>query len=273
MLEWNVRINSGGRTRTSVQCYVWIETILMIKPKTKNSQWHRLLSLKSNRHCVLFVRNHSHMHTHGHKPYRDNEASLLEVLDEGNCVLLEVGQAPVNGLGVIIWSSLLLSSFVQPFLQAVVGAGQKHHQVRGADLAENVWLVRDVKVRPMSPFIYTSCSQWYPTGSWVSRLQNGKQEVRRSRPPKESGFYFHESHTVDGKFVQDQKWCSCFCGSASFQERFMTVYVRSIIFPNPRLDRFVSQTNSHDLSQFSLAVLKKKSDNLWLECATLHCFV
>lgn len=73
--------------------------------------------------------------THRHQPHRDNEASFLEVFDKGNGVLLEVGQTAVDGLGVIIGSSLLLGSFVQPFLQTVVGAGQKHHQVRGADLA------------------------------------------------------------------------------------------------------------------------------------------
>lgn len=78
------------------------------------------------------------MLTHGHQPHRDNEASLLEVLDEGNCVLFEVGQAAVDGLGVIIRSSLLLSSFVQPLLQTVVGAGKKHHQVRGANLVEHM---------------------------------------------------------------------------------------------------------------------------------------
>lgn len=74
------------------------------------------------------------MHTNRHPPHRDNEASLLEVFDEGNGVLFKVGQAAVDGLGIIVRSSLLLGSFVQPLLQTVVGAGQKHHQVRGADL-------------------------------------------------------------------------------------------------------------------------------------------
>lgn len=74
------------------------------------------------------------MQTHRWQPHRDNEASLLEVFHQWDGVLFEVSQAPVDGLGVIIRSSLLLGSFVQPLLQTVVGASQKHHQVRGADL-------------------------------------------------------------------------------------------------------------------------------------------
>lgn len=66
--------------------------------------------------------------------YRNNQAPLLEVLDQRNGVLLEVGQAAVNGLGIVVRSSLLLSSFLQPLLQAVAGAGQEHDHVRGADL-------------------------------------------------------------------------------------------------------------------------------------------
>lgn len=67
-------------------------------------------------------------------PYRNNKASLLEVFDQRNGVLFEVGQAAVDGLGVIVGSSLLLGSFLQPLLQTVVGAGQEHHQVGSADL-------------------------------------------------------------------------------------------------------------------------------------------
>lgn len=48
--------------------------------------------------------------------------------------MFEVGQAAVDGLGVVVWPSLLLGSLLQPLLQAVVGAGQEHHQVRSADL-------------------------------------------------------------------------------------------------------------------------------------------
>lgn len=48
--------------------------------------------------------------------------------------MFEVGQAAVDGLGVVVGSSLLLSSLLQPLLQTVVGAGQEHHQVRSADL-------------------------------------------------------------------------------------------------------------------------------------------
>lgn len=69
-----------------------------------------------------------------HRPYCDNEAPLLEVLDQRNGVLFEVGQAAVDGLGIIVRPSLLLGSFVQPLLQTMIGAGQEHHQVRGADL-------------------------------------------------------------------------------------------------------------------------------------------
>lgn len=73
-------------------------------------------------------------YTLSHRPYRNNEAPLLEVFDQRNGVLFEVGQAAVDGLGVIVRSSLLLGPFVQPLLQMVVGAGQEHHQVRSADL-------------------------------------------------------------------------------------------------------------------------------------------
>lgn len=69
-------------------------------------------------------------------PYRYNEAPLLEVFHQRNGVLFEVGQAAVDGLWVIVWSSLLLSSLVQPLLQTVVRAGEEHHQVRSADLPE-----------------------------------------------------------------------------------------------------------------------------------------
>ena len=48
--------------------------------------------------------------------------------------MFEVGQAAVDGLGVVVRSALLLSSFLQPLLQTVVGAGQEHDQVRSADL-------------------------------------------------------------------------------------------------------------------------------------------
>ena len=68
------------------------------------------------------------------RPYRDDKAPLLEVLHQRNGVLLEVGQAAVGGLGVVVGSALLLGSLLQPLLQPVVGAGQEHHQVRGADL-------------------------------------------------------------------------------------------------------------------------------------------
>ena len=67
-------------------------------------------------------------------PHRHNMAPLLEVFDQRNGVLFEVGQAAVDGLGVVVRSSLLLGSFLQPLLQAVVGAGEEHHQVRSADL-------------------------------------------------------------------------------------------------------------------------------------------
>lgn len=77
-----------------------------------------------------------------HRPYRNNEPPLLEVFDERNGVLFEVGQAAVNGLGVIVRPPLLLGSFVQPLLQVEVGAGQEHHQVRSADLPGNRGLVK-----------------------------------------------------------------------------------------------------------------------------------
>ena len=67
-------------------------------------------------------------------PYRHNKAPLLKVLDQRNGVLFEVGQAAINGLGVVIRSSLLLSPLLQPLLQTVVCAGQEDHQVRSADL-------------------------------------------------------------------------------------------------------------------------------------------
>lgn len=66
--------------------------------------------------------------------YRNDEAPLLEVFDQRDGILLEVGQAAVDGFGVIVGSPLLLGPFLQPLLQAVVGAGQEHHQVWGADL-------------------------------------------------------------------------------------------------------------------------------------------
>lgn len=66
--------------------------------------------------------------------HRNNEAPLLEVLDQRNGVLLEVGEAAIDGLWVVVGSSLLLGSFLQPLLQTVVGAGQEKHQVRSADL-------------------------------------------------------------------------------------------------------------------------------------------
>lgn len=56
--------------------------------------------------------------------------------------MFEVGQAAVDGLGVIVWPPLLLGSFVQPLLQVEVGAGQEHHQVRSADLPGNRGLVK-----------------------------------------------------------------------------------------------------------------------------------
>lgn len=68
------------------------------------------------------------------RPYRNYKAPLLEVFDQRNGVLFEVGQAAVDGLGVVVRSPLLLGSFLQPLLQTVVGAGQEHHQVRSADL-------------------------------------------------------------------------------------------------------------------------------------------
>lgn len=73
-------------------------------------------------------------HTPFHTPYRNNEAPLLEVFHQRDGVLLEVGQAAVDGLGVVVRSSLLLGPFLQPLLQMVVGAGQEHHQVRSTDL-------------------------------------------------------------------------------------------------------------------------------------------
>lgn len=48
--------------------------------------------------------------------------------------MFEVGEAAVDGFGVVVRSSLLLGSFLQPLLQTVVGAGQENHQVRSADL-------------------------------------------------------------------------------------------------------------------------------------------
>lgn len=82
----------------------------------------------------LCLKQYNSTNTLFHRPYCDNEAPLLEVFDQRNGVLFEVGQAAVDGLGVIVWPSLLLGSFVQPLLQTVISAGQEHHQVRGADL-------------------------------------------------------------------------------------------------------------------------------------------
>lgn len=66
--------------------------------------------------------------------HRYYELPLLEILHKRNGILFEVGQAAINGLWVIIWSSLLLGSFVQPLLQVVVCAGQENNQVRSAYL-------------------------------------------------------------------------------------------------------------------------------------------
>lgn len=73
-------------------------------------------------------------YTLSRRPYRNYKAPLLEVFDQRNGVLFEVGQAAVDGLGVVVRSSMLLGAFLQPLLQTVVGAGQEHHQVRSADL-------------------------------------------------------------------------------------------------------------------------------------------
>lgn len=86
---------------------------------------------------LLLDKNHTCAYTLLLGPYRNNEPPLLEVFDERNGVLFEVGQAAVDGLGVIVWPPLLLGSFVQPLLQVEVGAGQEHHQVRSADLPGN----------------------------------------------------------------------------------------------------------------------------------------
>lgn len=67
--------------------------------------------------------------------YRDDEAPLLEVLDQGDGVLLKVGQTPVDGFGVVVGATLLLGPPLQALLQAVGGARQKHHHVGSADLA------------------------------------------------------------------------------------------------------------------------------------------
>ena len=74
------------------------------------------------------------IHRVSQQPYRDNKAPLLEVFDQRDGVLFEVGQAAVDGLGVVVGPPLLLGSLLQPLLQAVAGAGQEHHQVGGADL-------------------------------------------------------------------------------------------------------------------------------------------
>lgn len=66
--------------------------------------------------------------------HRYYELPLLEILHKRNGILFEVGQAAIDGLWIIIWSSLLLGSFVQPLLQVVVCAGQEHDQVRSAYL-------------------------------------------------------------------------------------------------------------------------------------------
>lgn len=66
--------------------------------------------------------------------HRNYELPLLEIFHKRNGILFEVGQAAIDGLWVIIWSSLLFGSLVQPFLQVVVCAGEEHNQVRGADL-------------------------------------------------------------------------------------------------------------------------------------------
>lgn len=69
------------------------------------------------------------------QPYRNNKSPFLEVFDQRNGVLFEVGQTALNGLGVVVRPSLLLGSFLQPLLQTVVSAGQEHHKVRSTDLA------------------------------------------------------------------------------------------------------------------------------------------
>ena len=82
------------------------------------------------------------IHRVSQQPYRDNKAPLLEVFDQRDGVLFEVGQAAVDGLGVVVGPPLLLGSLLQPLLQAVAGAGQEHHQVRSADLPgkrDDVW--------------------------------------------------------------------------------------------------------------------------------------
>lgn len=55
--------------------------------------------------------------------HRNYELPLLEIFHKRNGILFEVGQAAIDGLWVIIWSSLLFGSLVQPFLQVVVCAG------------------------------------------------------------------------------------------------------------------------------------------------------
>ena len=66
--------------------------------------------------------------------HRNYKLPLLKIFHKRNGILFEVGQAAIDGLWVIIWSSLLFSSLVQPFFQAVVCAGEENNQVRSADL-------------------------------------------------------------------------------------------------------------------------------------------
>lgn len=148
--------------------------------------------------------NSAHTHANRGQAHRDDEASLLEVLDEGNGVLLEVGEAAVDGLGVVVRSSLLLGSLVQPLLQAVVGAGQEHHQVRGADLpgAQREGMKRDGRPRAAvrSYATFTARSR-PPSGSRVSGLRSRTSEqVQVVRLQPDEGFMF--LHRRTGPFLQ-----------------------------------------------------------------------
>lgn len=66
--------------------------------------------------------------------HRYYELPLLEIFHKRNGILFEVGQTAINGFWIIIWSSLLLGSFVQPVLQVLVCTGQEDDQIRSTYL-------------------------------------------------------------------------------------------------------------------------------------------
>lgn len=189
---------------------------------------------------VCLDRNSAHTHANRGQAHRDDEASLLEVLDEGNGVLLEVGEAAVDGLGVVVRSSLLLGSLVQPLLQAVVGAGQEHHQVRGADLpgAQREGMKRDGRPPCCCSFICDVHSE-IQTPQWEPSLRAAQQDVRTSSGCRD---FNQMKDSISENSLKD----SCFCtGELAHFFNVLEVIIDLLntnwlqsfcAFPLPRLD-------------------------------------